>query len=228
MGQTSLLCLKIHYSIGRRRKRLWILAPFVPKFQFISIFQQKLPNTGKHWNKLEHQHEIGQNLDTHCVKSAKSVRIPENADQKNSEYGHFTPSFSDSLSDTHMLCVLCVQTSPRGLKRNMFRFTLGYDNILKKKDYASKTHTVLFSGKRQKTQIMGNLLGKLHFTDKVINSFTHQKIRKNTVLKNYGLQKKRHAWNQSNRGAFFYHIGWQPSRKLWNITKYQKYLQKRT
>ena len=190
MGQTSLLCLKIHYSIGRRRKRLWILAPFVPKFQFISIFQQKLPNTGKHWNKLEHQHEIGQNLDTHCVKSAKSVRIPENADQKNSEYGHFTPSFSDSLSDTHMLCVLCVQTSPRGLKRNMFRFTLGYDNILKKKDYASKTRIALFSGKRQKTQIMDNLLGKMHFTDKVVNSFTHQKIRKNTVLKNHGLQKK--------------------------------------
>ena len=162
----------------------------MPKFQFISIFQQKLPNTGKHWNKLENQHEIGQNLDTHCVKSATSGRIPENADQKNSEYGHFTPSFSNSYSDTHMLFVFCVQTSPRGLKKHMFRFTLGYDNILKKKDYASKTHTVLFSGKRQKTQIMGNLFGKLHFTDKVINSFTHQKIRKNTVLKNHGLQKK--------------------------------------
>ena len=160
MVQTGMLCLKIRYSIGRRRKRLWILAHFVPKFQFISIFQQILQNTGKHWNKLEHQHEIGQNLDTHCVKSAKSVRIPENADQKNSEYGHFTPSFSDSLSDIHMLCVLCVQTSPRGLKRNMFRFTLGYDNILKKKDYASKTHIVLLSGKRQKTQIMDNLLGR--------------------------------------------------------------------
>ena len=190
MGQTSLLCLKIRYSIGRRRKRLWILAHFVPKFQFISIFQQKLPNTGKHWNKLENQHEIGQNLDTHCVKSATSGRIPEKADQKNSEYGHFTPSFSNSYSDTHMLFVFCVQTSPRGLKKHMFRFTLGYDNILKKKDYASKTHTVLFSGKRQKTQIMGNLFGKLHFTDKVINSFTHQKIRKNTVLKNHGLRKK--------------------------------------
>ena len=185
-----MLCLKIRYSIGRRRKRLWILAHFVPKFQFISIFQQKLQSTGKHWNKLKHQHEIGQNLDTQCVKSAKSFQIPENADQKNSEYGYFTPSFSNSLSDTHMLCVLCVQTSPRGLKKHMFRFTLGYDNILKKKDYASKTRIALFSGKRQKTQIMDNLLGKMHFTDKVINSFTHQKIRKNTVLKNHGLQKK--------------------------------------
>ena len=160
MGQTGMLCLKIRYSIGRTRKRLWILAHFVPKFQFISIFQQILQNTWKHWNKLEHQHENGQSLDTHCVKSSKSVRIPENADQKNSEYGHFTPSFFDSLSDTHMLCVLCVQTSPRGLKKHMFRFTLGYDNILKKKDYASKTHIVLLSGKRQKTQIMDNLLGR--------------------------------------------------------------------
>ena len=191
MGQTGMLCLKIRYSIGRRRKRLWILAHFVPRFQFISIFQQKLQNTGKHWNKLEHQHEIGQNLDTHCVKSATSGRIPENADQKNSEYGHFTPSFSNSYSGTHMLFVFCVKTSPRGLKKHMFRFTLGYDNILKKKDYASKTHIALFSGKRQKTQIMDNLLGKLHFTDKVINSFTHQKIKKNTVLKNHGLQKKK-------------------------------------
>ena len=112
-----MLCLKIRYSIGRRRKRLWILAHLVPKFQFISIFQQKLQNTGKHWNKLEHQHKIGQNLDTHCVKSAKSGRISENVDQKNSEYGYFTPSFSNSLPDTHMLCVLCVQTSPRGLKK---------------------------------------------------------------------------------------------------------------
>ena len=59
MVQKDMLRLKIHYGIGRRRKMLWLLTHFVPRFQFILMFLQILQNTGKHWNKLEHHHEMG-------------------------------------------------------------------------------------------------------------------------------------------------------------------------
>ena len=73
-------------------------------FQLISMFQQMLWNTEKDWNKFEDQHEMGQNLETFTawnvfIFGVFLVRIFPHSDQKNSEYGHFLRSVSDSLSD---------------------------------------------------------------------------------------------------------------------------------
>ena len=65
------------------------------------MFQEMLQNTGTYCNKLEHRHEIGQNLEKLRI-SPYLVGMQENTDQKNFEYGHFSPSVSDSLSDTHI------------------------------------------------------------------------------------------------------------------------------
>ena len=59
----------------------------------------------------------------------------------------------------------------------------------------------------------GKSFKKIALQDKLINSLIHQE--KNTVLENHSLQKD-NAWKQSNRGAFFYHMGWQTPLNFWN------------